>query len=139
MIITTTELHLETKGEPDIIDITQEVKTHVHQSKIKSGLVTIFCIGSTGAVTTIEYEPGLLEDLPAALNRFAPKDAIYQHHLRWQDGNGHSHVRAAIIGPSLSIPIIGGDLPLGTWQQIVFLELDVRPRQRKLIVQITGE
>ncbi len=139
MTTTTTELHLETKGEPDIIDITQEVKTHVHQSKIKSGLVTIFCIGSTGAVTTIEYEPGLLEDLPAALNRFAPKDAIYQHHLRWQDGNGHSHVRAAIIGPSLSIPIIGGDLPLGTWQQIVFLELDVRPRQRKLIVQITGE
>jgi secondary thiamine-phosphate synthase enzyme len=139
MVSTTTELHLETKGEPDIIDITEEVKKHVHQSEIKSGLVTIFCIGSTGAVTTIEYEPGLLEDLPAALERFAPKDAIYQHHLRWQDGNGHSHVRAAVIGPSLSIPIIGGNLPLGTWQQIVFLELDVRPRQRKLIVQITGE
>ncbi|MFX1474812.1 MAG: secondary thiamine-phosphate synthase enzyme YjbQ [Promethearchaeota archaeon] len=133
------EITLETKGEPQIIDITSEVEGHVESSGIKSGLITVFVTGSTGAITTLEYEPGLLKDLPAAFERFAPREAVYEHHLRWQDGNGHSHVRAAIIGPSLTIPIIKRRLPLGTWQQIVFLELDVRPRQRKLIVQVIGE
>lgn len=130
---------LKTKGEPEIIDITSKVEEHVKSSGMKSGLLTVFVTGSTGAVTTLEYEPGLLKDLPAAFERLAPKDAVYEHHLRWQDGNGHSHVRAAIIGPSLTIPIIDGRLPLGTWQQIVFLELDNRPRQRTLIVQAMGE
>jgi secondary thiamine-phosphate synthase enzyme len=132
-------IQLETQGEPDIIDITQQVKTHVKKSKIQSGLITVFCTGSTAAVTTIEYEPGLLKDLPTAMERFAPKDAVYEHHLRWQDGNGHSHVRAAIIGPSLTIPILEGKIPLGTWQQIAFLDLDVRPRSRQLIVQAVGD
>jgi secondary thiamine-phosphate synthase enzyme len=135
----TEEISLKTQGEPEIIDITSEVEKHVKSSGIKSGLVTIFVTGSTGAVTTLEFEPGLLKDLPAAFERFAPKDAVYEHHLRWQDGNGHSHVRASIIGPSLTIPIIKKRLPLGTWQQIVFLELDARPRRRKIIVQAMGE
>ncbi|MFX1319252.1 MAG: secondary thiamine-phosphate synthase enzyme YjbQ [Promethearchaeota archaeon] len=132
-------IQLETQGEPDIIDITQQVKTHVKKSKIQSGLITVFCTGSTAALTTIEYESGLLHDLLAAMERFAPRDAVYEHHLRWQDGNGHSHVRAAIIGPSLTIPILNGKMPLGTWQQIAFLDLDVRPRTRQLIVQAVGD
>jgi len=132
-------IQLETQGEPDIVNITKQVKVHVEKSKIQSGLITVFCTGSTAAVTTIEYEPGLLKDLPTAMERFAPKDAVYEHHLRWQDGNGHSHVRAAIIGPSLTIPILEGKMPLGTWQQIAFLDLDVRPRSRQLIVQAVGD
>jgi secondary thiamine-phosphate synthase enzyme len=139
MITYSDEIHLETQGEPDIIDVTQQVKKQVSKSKIQSGLVTIFCTGSTAALTTIEYEPGLLKDLPDAMERFAPRDAVYEHHLRWQDGNGHSHVRASIIGPSITIPIQKGELPLGTWQQIVFLELDIRPRSRQLVVQAIGE
>ena len=139
MVTYSGRITLKTTGEPQIIDITDEVEGHVESSGIKSGLITVFVTGSTGAITTIEYEPGLLKDLPEAFERIAPKDAIYEHHLRWQDGNGHSHVRAAIIGPSLTVPIIDSCLPLGTWQQIVFLELDARPRQRKLIVQAVGE
>ena len=135
----TGEIKLETQGEPDIIDITSQVEEHIKNSKIRSGLVTVFCSGSTAAVTTIEYEPGLLKDLPHAMDRFAPRDATYEHHLRWQDGNGHSHVRAAIIGPSITIPILKGKMPLGTWQQIAVVELDIRPRSRKLIVQAVGE
>lgn len=139
MVTYSGEIQLETRGEPDIIDITEKVREEIKTSKIQAGLVTVFCTGSTGAVTTIEYEPGLLKDLPDAFERFAPHDAVYEHHLRWQDGNGHSHVRAAIIGPSLTIPIIDGKMPLGTWQQIVFLELDVRTRTRRLIIQAIGE
>jgi secondary thiamine-phosphate synthase enzyme len=133
------EIEVVTQGEPDIIDVTPQVKEQVKKSGIRSGLVTVFCTGSTAALTTIEYEPGLLKDLPEAMERFAPHDGVYEHHLRWQDGNGHSHVRAAVIGPSLTIPILNGEMPLGTWQQIVFLELDVRPRTRKLIVQVVGD
>jgi len=133
------EIQVKTQGEPDIIDVTKQVMQHVKKSGIKSGLVTVFCIGSTAAVTTIEYEPGLLKDLPEAMERFAPHDVTYEHHLRWQDGNGHSHVRAAVIGPSLTIPILNGELPLGTWQQIAFIEMDVRPRTRRIIVQAIGE
>ncbi|MFX1562160.1 MAG: secondary thiamine-phosphate synthase enzyme YjbQ [Promethearchaeota archaeon] len=135
----TSYIDLKTKGEPEIINITQYVDEQVKSSGVRTGLVCVFINGSTGAVTTIEFEPGLLNDLPKAMERFAPHNAAYEHHLRWQDGNGHSHVRAAIIGPSLTIPIIEGQMPLGTWQQIVFLELDVRPRNRQLIVQVVGE
>ncbi len=139
MVTYSGRISLKTKGEPEIVDITGEVEGHVKSSGIKSGLITVFVTGSTGAITTLEYEPGLLKDLPAAFERFAPKEAVYEHHLRWQDGNGHSHVRAAIIGPSITVPIIDSRMPLGTWQQIVFLELDNRPRQRTLIVQAMGE
>ncbi len=139
MVTYSGQIQFETQGEPDIIDITTKVKEEVKASKIRSGIVTVFCTGSTGAITTIEYEPGLLKDLPNAMERFAPHDAVYEHHLRWQDGNGHSHVRASIIGPSLTIPIIDRQMPLGTWQQIVFLELDVRPRNRHIIIQAIGD
>ena len=132
------EIQFETQGEPDIINITSQVREQVEKSKIHSGLVTVFCQGSTAAITTIEYEPGILKDLPEAMERFAPREAVYEHHLRWQDGNGHSHVRAAIIGPSITIPITKGKMPLGTWQQIALVELDVRPRTRKLIIQAVG-
>ncbi|MEM3406131.1 MAG: secondary thiamine-phosphate synthase enzyme YjbQ [Nitrososphaerota archaeon] len=134
------EERISTKGENDIIDITDLASSIIKKSDIKNGLINIFIPGSTGAVTTIEYEPGLCEhDLPEALNRIAPKNAKYMHHLRWEDDNGHSHVRASIIGPSLTIPIKNGKLVLGTWQQIVFLELDTRPRDRRIVFTIIGE
>ncbi|MBO3758000.1 MAG: secondary thiamine-phosphate synthase enzyme YjbQ [Thermoproteota archaeon] len=133
------EINLETKEECDIIDITNKIKETVKTSGIKNGLINIFVPGSTGAVTTIEYEPGLLKDLPAALERIAPSNTYYEHEKMWHDGNGRSHVRASIIGPSLTIPIKDGKLILGTWQQVVFLELDVRPRKRSLVLTIIGE
>jgi secondary thiamine-phosphate synthase enzyme len=106
---------------------------------VRSGVAHVFAVGSTAAVSTIEYEPGLKEDLSAALERIAPKDAEYKHHLRWGDYNGHSHIRATIIGPSLEVPVKDGKPLLGTWQQIVFIELDVRARSRRVIVTVMGE
>src|SRR3989304_3029014 len=111
-----------TKGFCDIQDITPSVSAIVSRSKIKNGTVTVFCPGSTGAVTTIEYESGVLEDLKKAIERIAPSDIPYAHDQRWGDGNGYSHVRAALLGPSLTVPIIRGALALGTWQQIVFID-----------------
>jgi len=127
---------LETSGEGDIIDITQEVEKVVKNSGIMNGIVHVFCPGSTGAITTIEYEEGLLHDLPAALERIAPKNAYYRHEERWHDGNGHSHVRASIIGCDITIPFENGKLMTGTWQQIVFVECDVRARKRRIIVSV---
>lgn len=131
-------IELDTKGEMDIIDITHDVQEIVEESGIENGIVLIFCPGSTGAITTIEYEDGLLYDLPQALEKIAPKNAYYRHEEKWHDGNGHSHVRASIIGPSLTVPIENRRLILGTWQQIVFVECDVRPRRRRIIVHIVG-
>jgi secondary thiamine-phosphate synthase enzyme len=139
MNVITKYLILHTKGENDIIDITDDVSKAVKESKLKNGSVVIFVPGSTGAITTIEYEPGLLKDFPRMLERIVPKDIEYEHHKTWHDWNGHSHVRASLLGPSLTIPFINGALTLGTWQQIVFIELDVRKRERKLILQIIGE
>ena len=133
------QISLNTQGEGDIIDITGTVSQAVSESGIKNGVVTVFVPGATGALTTIEYEPGLLIDLPTILERIAPKNLVYEHEKRWHDGNGHSHVRASLIGPSITIPVIKGRLTLGTWQQIVFLELDVRNRNRRLIMQTIGE
>ncbi|MBO3800524.1 MAG: YjbQ family protein [Candidatus Brockarchaeota archaeon] len=133
------ELRIRTEGESDIVDITDEIERIILKAGIKNGIVNIFVPGSTGAVTTIEYEPGLLKDLPNTLERIAPKNAYYEHEKMWHDGNGHSHVRASIIGPSITIPVKDGNLRLGTWQQLVFLELDVRPRNRTLIVTCLGE
>ena len=130
---------LSTKGFSDIIDITASVKAIVDKSKIKNGTVTVFCPGSTGAITTIEYEGGVLEDLKKAIERMAPSNIPYAHDRRWGDGNGFSHVRAALIGPSLTVPLLQGDLTLGTWQQIVFIDFDNRKRQRNIRVQIMGE
>ncbi|MBU4255767.1 MAG: secondary thiamine-phosphate synthase enzyme YjbQ [Candidatus Thermoplasmatota archaeon] len=132
-------ISVSTKGETDIINITEDVSSIAEKSGIKNGIGCVFVPGATGAITTIEYEPGLLQDLPKALERLFPKNIEYKHHETWQDGNGHSHVRASIIGPSLAVPIKNGKLILGTWQQIVFVELDVRKRKREIIVQIVGD
>ena len=124
--------------EMDIVDITHDVEKIVEKSGIKNGIACIFCPGSTGAITTIEHESGLLYDLPAVLERIAPKAAYYKHEERWHDGNGHSHVRASLVGPSLTVPVVNNALKLGTWQQIVFVECDVRPRHRELVVHVLG-
>ena len=139
MTVESQELRFRTHREGEIIDITDKTQRVVESSRMRSGVAVLFVPGSTGAITTIEYEPGLLADLPVALERLAPKDASYEHEKRWHDGNGHSHIRASMIGPNLSVPFRDKKLTLGTWQQIVFLELDVRPRDRTVIVQLVGE
>lgn len=122
-----------------MFDITRKIQGAVSESGLKDGIAVVFVAGSTGAVTTIEYEPGLLADFPDMLQRIAPREIQYEHERRWHDGNGHSHVQASMIGPSLTVPFNGSRLTLGTWQQIVFVELDVRPRSRQLLVQMIGE
>ncbi len=139
MAVVTKYLNFDTKGNTDIVDITDDVAMAVKDSGIDDGIVTVFAPGSTMAVTTLEYEPGLVFDLTQALERIAPQDITYQHNERWHDGNGHSHVRASLLGQSESFPIIDGVVALGTWQQIICIDLDNRPRSRKLIVQIVGE
>ncbi|MCQ1539301.1 YjbQ family protein [Methanocalculus taiwanensis] len=132
-----TTIHLKTSGEGDVIDITPFVLDAVSKSGTETGIVHLFVVGSTAALTTIEYEPGAVADLRKALSRIAPSDAIYAHDDRWGDGNGRSHVRAAIIGPSLSIPVVEKRLLNGTWQQIVLVELDIRhARERSVVVTI---
>ncbi len=130
---------LSTAGFTDIVDISDKVVAVLERSGIENGLVTVFCPGSTGAVTTIEYEAGVLKDLRDAVERIVPSGIAYEHDRRWGDGNGFSHVRAALMKPSLTIPLIKGSLTLGTWQQIVFIDFDNRARQRDIIVQVTGE
>jgi secondary thiamine-phosphate synthase enzyme len=137
--VKTKQLSIHTGGEGDILDITSEVADAVVETNLKNGIVTVFVPGSTGALTTIEYEPGLLVDFPNVLERIAPKNSVYEHEKRWHDGNGHSHVRASLIGPSLTVPFANGRLTLGTWQQIIFMELDVHNRVRNLVLQIMGE
>ncbi|MCK4613858.1 MAG: secondary thiamine-phosphate synthase enzyme YjbQ [Thermoplasmata archaeon] len=132
-------IKFKTRGEVDIVNITDQVAKVVRNSGIREGTVTVFAPGATAAISTIEYEPGLLEDFPDALERLFPKGLVYKHHLRWHDGNGHSHCRAAMLGPDITVPVIEGNLTLGTWQQIVFIELDNRPRDRKVVVQVIGE
>ena len=132
-------ISLSTKGFSDIIDMTPHVEKVLERSGIKNGLVTVFCPGSTGGITTIEYESGVLKDLQKAIEKIVPSDIPYEHDRRWGDGNGFSHVRAALMKPSLSIPLIKGRLILGTWQQIVFIDFDNRRRERKIIVHVIGE
>ena len=132
-------ISLETKGFSDIIDMTHHVLSVIGRSKIENGLVTVFCPGSTGAVTTIEYESGVLGDLQKVLEKLVPSNIPYEHDRCWGDGNGFSHVRSALMKPSLTIPLIQGRLTLGTWQQIVFIDFDNRKRERKIIVHIMGE
>ncbi len=139
MAVVTKEIRVQTRGECDIVNLTDKVQEAVGSSGLKDGVVTVFVGGSTAAITTIEYEPGLLQDLPAALERVAPKNVEYKHEEMWHDGNGHSHVRASILGPSLVVPFRDGRLCLGTWQQIVLVELDIRARSRNIILQILGE
>ena len=138
-MIQTREIDLSTRGHADVLDLTARVERLVAESGIRDGLVSLFTPSSTSGLTTIEYESGALEDLRATFDRLVPPDADYRHNLRWGDGNGHAHVRAALVGPSLSIPLRDGRLHLGTWQQVVFIDFDVRPRRRKVLVQILGE
>ncbi len=136
--IVTNYVILSSKGENDIIDITNNVEKILLESQLKNGIITLFVVGSTAAITTIEYEPGLQQDFPNMLEKIAPKGIKYQHDNTWHDGNGHSHLKASLIGPSLTIPFINGQTSLGTWQQIVFVEMDTRSRERKIVVQIIG-
>ena len=132
-------ISLSTKGFSDVIDITDRVASIVNKSNSKNGLVTVFCSGSTGAITTIEYESGVINDLKKAIEKIAPFNIPYEHDRRWGDGNGFSHVRAALMKPSLSVPIVKAKMTLGTWQQIVFIDFDNRGRERNIIVQVMGE
>jgi secondary thiamine-phosphate synthase enzyme len=139
MTVINRDIKIKTSKENDIVDITEQTSKALKESKIKNGIITIFVVGSTAAITTIEYEPGLKKDFPKMLSRIAPKDIDYSHDNTWHDGNGHSHVRASLIGPSLTIPIIDGYLMIGNWQQIVLMEMDTRPRERTIVVMIIGE
>lgn len=133
------EINVKTSGEGDLVNLNGKIEEQVKKSGIREGVLHLFAIGSTVALTTIEYEDGLREDLFNVLERVAPRNAEYKHHLRWGDYNGHSHVRASIIGPSISIPIGDGKPVLGAWQQVVLVELDTRARSRKIIATIIGE
>jgi secondary thiamine-phosphate synthase enzyme len=139
MAIITKTIAFNSHGENDMIDITLDVEEAVKASTLRDGIVTIFVSGSTAAVTTIEYEPGLKKDFPQMLARIVPREIEYEHDNTWHDGNGHSHVRASLIGPSLTVPFRNRSLILGTWQQIVLIEMDIRPRKRSIILQMMGE
>ena len=134
----TKRIGLSTQGENDIVDITGEVQEAVEESGLDDGAALVFVPGSTAAVTTIEYEPGLAQDFPDMLDRIAPKSVNYEHQKAWHDGNGRSHVKASLVGPSLSVPFEEGSLILGTWQQIILVELDIKPRRREVVIQVTG-
>lgn len=139
MKIITEHFSVSTRGNSELLDITGRVSDLLDRHKLREGNLTVFVSGSTASVTTTEFEPGLRKDIPEALNRLAPEGARYHHDDTWHDGNGHAHVRASILGPSLTIPFSGGEMLLGTWQQIVLIDFDNRPRERKVIVQLIGE
>ena len=139
MSIQVHNISVKTTAKTDIIDLTAQVQIEVERSAVRNGHVTLFIPGSTAALTTIEYESGVINDLKKAIERMAPEELYYEHNERWGDGNGYSHVRSALLGPSLHIPVIDGKLILGTWQQIVLLDFDNRPRKRQIIMQTLGE
>ena len=136
---TTATIRVRTRGQGDVQDLTADATEAVSAARLASGIVTVFVTGSTAGITTIEFEPGAVSDLDGAFERIAPRHGEYAHHLRWGDDNGSSHVRAAMLGPSITIPVIGGRLALGTWQQIVLVDFDTRPRRREVVVQLSGE
>ena len=136
MSIKNSQFQVNTKGNTDIIDITQRVKNEVYKYNIKDGLVHIYVAGSTASITAIEYEPGLIKDFPAILDKIAPENDFYHHDDTWHDGNGHAHIRAAIIGNSFSVPLVDGALQLGTWQQVVLVDFDNKPRVRTVSIQV---
>jgi secondary thiamine-phosphate synthase enzyme len=138
-MVRTTRRHISTRGQGDAHDLTEAVSDAVTEAGVTAGLVTIFVVGSTAAVTTIEFEPGTVADLNRVFEDIAPRHGDYKHHLRWGDDNGSSHVRAALLGPSLTVPVADGRLLLGTWQQIMLLEFDTRARKREVVFQLVGE
>jgi len=139
MAVSNHEFQVASKGYCDLIDVTDEVQNAVGRSGLKDGVVTVFVPGATAGVTTVEYEPGLISDLKAAFERLVPRDTAYAHDSRWGDGNGFSHVRASLLGASLSVPFSRGTLTTGTWQQIIVIDFDNRPRRRRVVVQVMGE
>ena len=138
MSVVSVKKSVESRGNNHVIDITSEVARSVAEAGIESGVATVFVTGSTAGVTTVEFEPGLVKDLDAAFNRLVPRELEYRHHETWGDDNGHSHVRASFLGPSLTVPFEHGQLGLGTWQQIVLIDFDTRPRSRSYMIQIIG-
>jgi secondary thiamine-phosphate synthase enzyme len=139
MPVHATEFQLSTHGWNDVHDITSKVNAALSASKIQNGIAAVFVPGSTAGITTIEYEPGVVEDLKNAISRLVPENVHYNHDARWGDGNGFAHVRASLLGPSLSVPVVRGNLQLGTWQQLVVVDFDNRPRTRKICISIVGE
>ncbi len=138
-MVKTEEIKFKTGGPGDIVDITSRLQGAVRTSGLSAGTITAFVPGSTGGLTTMEYEPGLLKDLPELMEKLVPSNRPYQHDHTWHDGNGFSHLRSALIGPAITVPFVAGELVLGTWQQVVFLEFDNRPRSRRVVLQIIGE
>jgi len=138
-VVQTERLSFNTKGNCDIIDITEAVSKKLSSARMKSGIVTMFVVGSTGGLTTVEYEPGLVKDINELFEKIIPSNKSYHHDETWHDGNGHSHLRASLLGPSLTVPFESGRLLLGTWQQIIFIDFDIRRRNREIILQFIGE
>ncbi|MEZ0396784.1 MAG: secondary thiamine-phosphate synthase enzyme YjbQ [Anaerolineales bacterium] len=139
MPVKTLSLSLATRGHTDIHDLTADLTRCLSDSGLTFGLLTVFCPSSTSGVTTVEYEPGAVSDLKRLFEELVPAGRDYAHNATWEDGNGHSHMRASLLGPSLTIPFVNRRLTLGTWQQVIFVDFDIRPRRRELIVQIVGE
>jgi len=137
--LVTDRIRVPTRGETQVLDITQEVAAVVRKHGLRHGQALVFVVGSTAGLTTVEYEPGLIEDLPEAFERLAPRHGHYHHEETWHDGNGYAHVRASLLGCSLTIPVENGEMALGTWQQIVLVDFDNRPRKREVVVQLWGD
>jgi len=139
MAVITKHIEFTTRGNAEIVDITPDLRKALEETDLRNGIITVFVPGATGAVTTVEYEPGLVRDLDELWECIIPSNRSYHHDRTWGDGNGHSHVRASLLGPSLSIPFSSGAYTLGTWQQVVFIDFDIRSRRRKLVLQFMGE
>jgi secondary thiamine-phosphate synthase enzyme len=139
MSVITKSFTIKTKGDTDILDITHQVKKALKETQLKNGILTVFVPGSTAGITTTEYEPGLVQDIPATFEKLVPKRGEYKHNLTWGDGNGYAHVRAALLKSFFTVPFVDGEMSLGTWQQIILVDFDNRRRQREIVVQIIGE
>jgi len=138
-MVITKRIFFDTKGNTDIINLSPLIEEEISQMEISNGVISIFEPGATGAVTTIEYESGLVDDFEKLMNRLVPKEEIYDHDKRWGDGNGHSHLRASLLGPGLTVPVANGQMQLGKWQQVAFVDFDNRPRHRTLLLTVIGE
>ena len=139
MAVVTKSFSIKTKGDTDILDITNQVKKALKETQLKNGILTVFVPGSTAGITTTEYEPGLVQDIPATFEKLVPKAAEYKHNLTWGDGNGYAHVRAALLKSFFTVPFVDREMILGTWQQIILVDFDNRRRQREIVVQLIGE
>ncbi len=140
MAVETHELRVNTRGDCEVVNLTEDVLRCVAEGEVTAGTVTVFVVGSTGGITTTEFEPGLAtHDLEAFFEKIAPENAYYRHEETWHDDNGHSHIRASLLGPSITVPLVRGRLTLGTWQQIILIDFDTRPRERTVVVQVVGE